>query len=76
MTGMVGVAGKEQDEKDSSTFFSSWPALESLQAVLTWVQGRPDEGRVALEDVFPPWSIQQIREVDGLAFSMRSKKPV
>ena len=30
MTGMVGVAGKEQDEKDSSTFFSSWPALESL----------------------------------------------
>ena len=36
--------------------FSSWPALESLQVVLTWVQGRPDEARVALEDVFPPWS--------------------
>ena len=31
MTGMVGVAGKEGDENDSSTFFSTWPALESLK---------------------------------------------
>ena len=30
MTGMVGVAGKEKDENESSTFFSTWPALESL----------------------------------------------
>ena len=64
----------EKDEYDPSTFFHL--GLLTLQVVLTWVQGRPDEGRVALEDVFPPWSIQQIREVDGLAFSMRSKKPV
>ena len=94
MTGMVGVAGKEKDENESSTFFfnlacsrvfekdengpfpffSSWPALESLQAVLTWVQGRPDEGRVALEDVFPPWSKNQIRQVNCLAFFMRVQK--
>lgn len=57
--------------------FSSWPALESLQVVLTWVQGRPDEERVALEDVFPPWSKNQIRQLDCLAFfNARSKKPV
>ena len=31
MTGMVGVAGKEEDENESSTFFSTWPALESLK---------------------------------------------
>ena len=72
MTGMVGVAGKEKDENESSTFFHL--GLLTLQVVLTWVQGRPDEGRVALEDVFPPWSIQQIREVDGLAFFMRVQK--
>ena len=54
--------------------FSSWPALESLQVVLTWVQGRPDEVRVALEDVFPPWSKQQIRQVDCLAFLCAFKK--
>ena len=56
--------------------FSSWPAIESLQVVLTWVQGRPDEVRVALEDVFPPWSKEQIRQLDCLVFFMRSKKPV
>ena len=31
MTGMVGIAGKEEDENESSTFFSTWPALESLK---------------------------------------------
>ena len=78
MTGMVGVAGKGKDENESSTFFNlaSSRVLGTLQVVLTWVQGRPDEGRVALEDVFPPWSKNQIRQLDCLAFFMRSKKPV
>ena len=54
--------------------FSSWPALELLQVVLTWVQGRPNEARVALEDVSPPWMRQQIRQLTVLSFLCAFKK--
>ena len=51
-------------------------ACSRVFIVLTWVQDRPDGVRVALEDVFPPWSKEQIRQLDCLVFFMRSKKPV
>ena len=46
----------------------------TLQVVLTWVQGRPNEARVALEDVSPPWMRQQIRQLTVLSFLCAFKK--
>ena len=76
MTGMVGVAGKEKDENESSTFFilACSRVFGTLQVVLTWVQGRPNEARVALEDVSPPWMRQQIRQLTVLSFLCAFKK--